>query len=99
MAMKVVIYFAAVLAAAGTGVGSAWLLDVIASLERKRVRAVVRVAAVASALTILIGAAMVGFQNISWPGGWGVIWGIGQVVLLLAALAICFGGMCALISV
>jgi hypothetical protein len=96
--LKILIYFGAVAASAAAGVGSAWLVDVLASLERKWVRVLAKAGAASSALVILIGAAMVGFQHMTWPGGWGVLWGVGQVVLLLAALATCFGGFCALIA-
>lgn len=96
--LKIVLFCAAVAASAAVGVGALWLADVVGALERKWVRVLAKTGATASALVILVGAAIVGFQNVVWPGGWGVLWGLGQIVLLLAALAVCFGGFCVLIA-
>jgi len=58
------------------------------TVERKSVRVVARLAGATSAGAVVVGAAAVGFQNITWPDGLGVLWGVGQIVLLLAALGL-----------
>jgi len=86
--LKIIVFFAAVLASAAVGVGALWLVDVVGAFERKSVRVVARLAGATSAGAVVVGAAAVGFQNITWPDGLGVLWGVGQIVLLLAALGL-----------
>jgi hypothetical protein len=86
--LKVILFFAAVLASAAVGVAALWLADVVGTFERRSARVVAKLAGATSAGAVVVGAAIVGFQSVTWPGGLAVLWGVGQLVLLLAALGL-----------
>ncbi|UCH79030.1 MAG: hypothetical protein JSU81_03515 [Candidatus Coatesbacteria bacterium] len=86
--MQTAYFYGAVIAAAAVGGVSLWLGAGLRAIERKSLRVTAKAAAATSGGAIVVGAVVVGFQNLAWTGEGAILQGIGEVAILLAAVGL-----------